>query len=286
MPIANATEPYATLMEVTPQLATEWFKTRRRSKNRNLSRTNISQYEKDMLNGRWIINNDAIAFDTQGFLLNGHHRLMACINSGVAFRTFIHWNLPDESFITMDVNARRSIADSLMLKGVNFSTLIGPALNWWWRFHNNRLVGSSDATYQEQQTLYYSAQADIDDAAAFISELKLRGILNPSLALFCLLVFRKHDKAKADEFMKSLATGACLEETNPILLYRNILLKPRRKGENIPTTDLLAYALKTWNLVLANKPIKGLLLRKGETEELLKGAPLLYGSSVSTTVVS
>jgi len=274
-------EPHATLIQVTPQQAADWLKNRRRSKNRKLNMVNVRQYVKDMKSNRWIINNDAIAFDTQGFLLNGHHRLRACVDADVPFYSFVHWNLPDGSFITMDVNAKRSMADTLDLNGVMFARLIGPALNWWWRFHNNRLIGPNDATYQEQKELYESDKSAIDDAARFINDLKLSPIVPPPIALFCLLIFRVQDKSKADEFLKSLSTGANLEETNPVLLYRNILVKPRRKGETLKTAEVLAYAFKAWNLILQDRSVKKLSLSKNETDQLLKGAPLMYGSNVS-----
>lgn len=274
-------EPHATLMEVTPQQAAEWWKSRRRAKNRRLNAINLRQYVKDMKQGRWFVNNDAIAFDTEGLLLNGHHRLRACIEADVPFRSFVHWNLPDDSFITMDVNAKRTMADTLDIDHVSYARLIGPALNWWWRFQNNRLLGSSDATFQEEKALYANSQGEIDDAAAFISDLKLRGVLAPPLALFCLLIFRRQDRAKADEFLKSLATGANLDESNPILLFRNILVTPRRRGDTILTSELLALAFKAWNLFIEGRQIKLLSLKKNEAANLLKNAPLLYGANTS-----
>jgi hypothetical protein len=267
---------HASLVEITPEIAKSWWKNRRHVKNRRLKQKNVAQYMKDMASGRWIPNNDAIAFDTHGFLLNGHHRLKACQDAGVPFLSFVIWNLSDESFVTMDVNAKRSMADALELNGVNEARIIGPALTWWWRLKTHRMLGSNDATIQEQKLLYDMSKLEIDDAARFIRELKMQVLAAP-LALFFLLAFRQVDRVKADDFMSRVATGADLHQEHPILVYRSILTKPRmRMRDKLSTKEILAYTFKTWSFYCEGKSIKMLTLRDKEIKTLLETAPLIY----------
>lgn len=278
---------YAEVVTITPEMADLWWKTKRRMKNRRMKPGKIRQYSSDMLADRFPPNNDAICFDTEGKLINGHHRLQACIKAGTPFRSFVHYNIDPAAFITMDVSASRSMGDVLDLNSVDNASLIAPALNWWSRFHHGKLEGSLDLTYQEELAIYKNARPAIDSAATFINELKWKHIASPPIAMFCLLVFRLHDATRADDFMRSLSTGATGNDPdNPILLLREKLRNShtsKYKADVIGSQMAIALIFKTWDLWLSGDKVKRLSMTKEEARKKLKGAPLLYGALISST---
>ncbi|MDP2620568.1 MAG: hypothetical protein Q8P46_10395, partial [Hyphomicrobiales bacterium] len=75
-----------TRCRITPELAREWLEKTNR-KNRPLSELKWTAYAVDMLEGRWQYNGDAIRFGSDGVLLDGQHRLMACVEAGIPFET-------------------------------------------------------------------------------------------------------------------------------------------------------------------------------------------------------
>lgn len=105
---------------VTPEMASDWLSTRRWPNNRNISRAITSKYLKDMKSGLWKLTRQGLIFDTQGYLIDGQHRLNAVANLqreeleaayGEPWVNF--WVYPDEptdTFDAYDQNFRRVAA--------------------------------------------------------------------------------------------------------------------------------------------------------------------------------
>jgi hypothetical protein len=287
LPRPGISEPYASIVDVTPEIAREWWK-RRRSMNRTMKNRNISQYGRDQLAGNWRLNNDAICFDTDGFLQNGHHRLRACIDKQTTFRTFVHWNVPVDSFITMDVHGKRTMADTLILSGESATKakILGPGLIWYWRFLNQSMLAHDSAiSYDEQKQVYEAHKAQLDAAAEFVAGLKIQTVIAPPLAFFGAAVLRQQDSAKAEIFFTQLATGATGSDPDaPILLFRNALLKSRQSRQfRLSQIQMVVLMFRVWEIFIANKPAK--LLKAptdAETKKAMKKIPLFYGAPLGT----
>lgn len=95
---------------ITPKMAKEMLKMN--CINRPLSQTTINAYAYDMKMGNWHKDSDsAIAFDTEGKLRNGQHRLNAIIKAGKPVTTQVCYGCqPDAIF---DAGRRRSDRDQL-----------------------------------------------------------------------------------------------------------------------------------------------------------------------------
>ena len=78
--------------------------------NRPPNKLKIQQYADDMLKNHWTESETNICFDTNGNLLNGQHRLMACILSGVKFTSSVRRNMDSSAFKNMDTGLPRSMA--------------------------------------------------------------------------------------------------------------------------------------------------------------------------------
>jgi hypothetical protein len=70
-------------MTVTPELAEQWL--RNNTHNRKLSETHALAYASDMEAGRWKYNYVPIIIASDGTLIDGQHRLMACTLARVPF---------------------------------------------------------------------------------------------------------------------------------------------------------------------------------------------------------
>lgn len=65
----------------------------------------------------WKMNGEAIKFSNTGRLLDGQHRLLACVESGCSVRTLVIRGLPEDTQETMDAGKSRTMANVLELKG-------------------------------------------------------------------------------------------------------------------------------------------------------------------------
>ncbi|MFB8416467.1 hypothetical protein ACFC63_13300 [Streptomyces albidoflavus] len=61
---------------VTPELAIEWLR-RNIENNRPVSHGKVRQWKTDIEQGRWKLTHQGIAFDPEGNLIDGQHRLLA-----------------------------------------------------------------------------------------------------------------------------------------------------------------------------------------------------------------
>ena len=77
----------AQLQTVTPAIAAEWLKKSQCCQPISLHR--VVHYAKLMWTGDWQVSDDPICFDVGGRLVNGRHRLLAVIESGISFEFMV-----------------------------------------------------------------------------------------------------------------------------------------------------------------------------------------------------
>lgn len=94
---------------IDPDTARKWLSRNRH--NRKISSVVVDRYSTDMSNGRWPYTHQGIAFDNQGHLLDGQHRLLACLQANATFPSQVTINLPESAGRAIDQGKSRSIAD-------------------------------------------------------------------------------------------------------------------------------------------------------------------------------
>jgi hypothetical protein len=87
-------------VEITPDMAADWLESRQFDGNRKPSKAKIDQHAGAMKAGRWLETHQGIAFDTEGKLIDGRHRLMAVVSAGVTVKM---WVFPEQTRDTFDV---------------------------------------------------------------------------------------------------------------------------------------------------------------------------------------
>lgn len=110
------------LVTVTPEIAKAWLD--RNTNNRRPSRQVIAKYARDMINDSWQLTGDAIRFDVNNNIIDGQHRLMACIEANKSFDTLVIYKLAPEAQKVIDTGKSRSAADALSLDGFHYSHLL------------------------------------------------------------------------------------------------------------------------------------------------------------------
>lgn len=110
MPEAQVMDAEAgTLVNVTPELAVEWLE--HNTRNRKLRQSVVDRYAADMKAGRWLVTGDAIAFDRNGAIVNGQHRLWAVMESGLTVPMLVARDLAPEVVSVLDDHLKRSLTD-------------------------------------------------------------------------------------------------------------------------------------------------------------------------------
>lgn len=110
----------STTFKITPEWAKGILDNSNRN-NRKPSVTTVSKYAKAMLQGEWKLNGQAIIVGKSGALLNGQHRLLACVKAGVPFEAVVTTGVDDSSddvFATIDRGRVRSRGNILEASGL------------------------------------------------------------------------------------------------------------------------------------------------------------------------
>jgi|TARA_X000001036_G_scaffold378815_1_gene369352 hypothetical protein len=110
------------IVEVTPRLAEVWLKNYNVD-NRRVKKNIVDKYAYALSAGQWVVNGDAIRFDINDRLIDGQHRLLAVVKSGIPLQQqLVIRNLPTRAFDTIDDGAMRTASDVIERLGVKNSS--------------------------------------------------------------------------------------------------------------------------------------------------------------------
>ena len=100
---------------ITPRIAEQYLTTM--TTNRSLKSSVISRYADDMIAGRWVLTHQGIAFDENGSLCDGQHRLQAIIKSGVSVSMVVTRGVDPTAIFNLDNGVGRTFRDSETIAG-------------------------------------------------------------------------------------------------------------------------------------------------------------------------
>jgi hypothetical protein len=96
---------------ITPETAAEYLKSNH--DNRRFRKSVAADIRGALLRGEWMLNHQPVAFAHSGRLLDGQHRLTACVWSGKPLRTLVARDCDEKTFLVTDIGTRRTAADIL-----------------------------------------------------------------------------------------------------------------------------------------------------------------------------
>lgn len=258
------------LVEVTPEMAADWLDNRNSGlKNRTISKAVSGRYADAMRRGEWKANHQGIAFDTDGWLLDGQHRLLAVANSGVVVPLWVHVDMPRDVFDTLDVGRRRQAAHLLsvpnamvLASSVRFIAVADGIAD-------PRSTGAAYAALTNVETLDLVRKGGHKlEQAARIGVRLAKGprIVPSAAAAVAYQVLNTESAAELDEFVEALVTGAELAKDDPRLRLRNAFLGGQAVRAATLRTPSHPYALivKAWNNYLLRRPLQSLVWRGDE----------------------
>ena len=116
------------VVTVTPTLAKDWLS--KNTRNRRLSEAMVSRYAQAITAGEWMLNGEPIKFSKSGALIDGQHRLNACIRAGVPFSTYVIRGLNEDVFATLDMGKNRRTPDLISIEGGKHVITVAAAISW------------------------------------------------------------------------------------------------------------------------------------------------------------
>ena len=107
------------IQKITPKMAAKWL-AENNDGNRGIRKDRVALLVRAILGNRWVPTHQGIAFDTDGNLIDGQHRLSAIVEAGQPVQLMVTTGLPREAMIAMDRGAVRDTGDTLhLLHGID-----------------------------------------------------------------------------------------------------------------------------------------------------------------------
>lgn len=253
---------------ITPDIAKEMLGTN--TNNRNISRQQVELLARTMAQQAWRLNGEAIKFSNTGRLLDGQHRLLACVESDVPFRTLVIRGLPEDTQETMDSGKTRTMANVLELQGRSNTKQLATVARSIYVSEQLGLEAAclnSMAPTRTELLKFIENTPQLEDTLrqASLFYVKSNHLMSTSMAALLYWTLNEIDADACERFFDMLATGANLNEGNPILVLRNTLFDINKRGAHSDRTSrrrIVGITIKAWNK-----------WRDGATVKLLKFSP-------------
>ena len=237
---------------VTPEIANEWLEGH--TNFRDPSKGTVERYAESMIRGEWELNGEPLAFNSEGELKNGQHRLLAVVKSGVPVLFSVLEGVDSDLY---DKGKVRSLAEylSFTLKlDKRSSGFLATASGWLYRWDNDKLLTNESPS--EQQTLdLIQNNPLITEAVSYVreqfeseDEWALTSLLPPGMAVFLRYKIMLSDPEKGNSFFKEL-----IKETNPdpnsvTRVLSNRLKYYRHEKSKKHQRDICSLVINCWSL--------------------------------------
>ena len=255
------------VIDVTPDMASDWLSYRNHPKNRPLSKSVSAKYQADMEAepSRWRLTPEGLIFDTAGYIISGQHRLKAVANSG---KTIEFWVFPGESrdiFDVVDQGYKRTAAHMLR---VPHATSIANASRHLaaladgdrWGMPRFPKVTTPEIleTYRAwPEVSWYTTEAYAAYNAAQVP-------IGAHLAVLAQAARDGHI-GRIAPWLEAMSTGVGLGDGDPRLMLRERFRRGVQVAPGVNRRDLI-YALitKAWNAYATDQLLTVLRWQKGE----------------------
>lgn len=233
-------EPPAKIETITPALAAEYLQ--HNTINRVPQRGRIRQIADEIEAGRWQLNGETIKFSVTGQLLDGQHRLFACVLAGRPIVSMVVRGLPEDAFPTIDTGKPRTAADTLSRVGIKHYAAVAAALAVVHRIERGKgwTAKVTNAEISELLTQHPGIHRSVDRYCKC-------AIMPGSTASSLHYLAHRRRPDLADEFWDRLLDGIGLRPGLPVYVLRNRLIQSITSNCRLLPEYTAAIAIKAWN---------------------------------------
>jgi hypothetical protein len=239
---------------ITPVRAAEWLEAN--TTNRPLSRPVVRSFAEAMRRGDWLVTHQGVAFDVNGVLVDGQHRLAAIIEADQPVEMTVFTDVPEGTFDVLDTGKRRNAADVLAIEGEKNSIMLAAMVRTVWLYHNrpdlNWSGGAAAVTnHQIVQTLeQHSKLRDFLGVGEQIAS--ATGMIKSAAGAASYLVEQATKRSDLTGWYDGIIEGDGLTKGDPRLQFRRAMFNMTRRHAGQPirrrdTREHVALYLKAFN---------------------------------------
>ena len=235
--------------------------------NRPLSRAVVHSFAEAMRRGDWVVTHQGIAFDVNGVLVDGQHRLAAIIEADQPVELTVFTDVNEGTFDVLDTGKRRNAADVLAIEGEKSSAMLAAMVRTVWLYENRPDLnwsggGAAVTNHQVVETLDQHPKlrqfVTVGEQIATAT-----GMIKSAAGAASYLVSRASKRAELDEWYEGIIDGAGLRKQDARLVFRRIMFNMARKqaGQAMrrrESREHVALYIKAFNAWRANERVNQL----------------------------
>ncbi|WZO44911.1 hypothetical protein MRBLWH13_001362 [Microbacterium sp. LWH13-1.2] len=238
-------------------MAVEWLAVNI-DRNRNMRKSRINGYVRDIQSDRWVITGEAIKFDTAGHLIDGQNRCQAIVAAAKGAWVLVVRGISEDALVVLDSGSARNTGDMLVITGLADradAKDVGAIARLYSAFQAgdvkhaaSHIGGSSGLTKSEMADAVLSIP-NIEFAARHARGM-YRYLRLPVSALgVAYLEFSKLDVDDTAEFFNRIRDGVQNGPGDPFLTLTRRVSNDLQSGASrrILPGQALFYLFRTWN---------------------------------------
>lgn len=245
-------QPTATFETLPPARAAEMLATSDGG-NRPLKRVKMEQYAREMASGKWVTNGEPIIFDADGHLIDGHHRLTACVKADTTFATLVVRGAPSEAKMTVDMGASRKAGDALHFSGYKNSTQLAAIVR---NLMCLRIGTYNQASPTSQEIFdFIEEYPAVEASAAFVRNFPVKRV-GALLGSIHFIACRHGERELVTDFATVIKTGVPSMTDCAAHAYRERAIRDSLAGKRITPTELQLLFIAAWEKFRTGTPVK------------------------------
>lgn len=221
------------------------------TRNRQLGVRHATRIGKAISLNDYEVTGDTIKFNKVGLMLDGQHRLMACVKEKKPITTHMVFGLEDDVFDVIDQGKRRSAGDILSLSDVEYATMVAGMVRWVMWYNDGGKRTDEGSTTRIIKNAALGPMKDITQWTRLASQIRAAYKHPPSIVGGILYKIGEHDKALAEEFARSWLHGPFTGRNKnfDVLSGRLLQIKHQSQGHinNVVRAALIIQTFNHWN---------------------------------------
>lgn len=253
----KGSKPSLEIITVTPEMAVQILE--RNELNRPLNDQHVHRIARQITEGKWKFNGDTIKVADDHSVVDGQHRLWACIEAKQSIETVIVYGVDKDAFSTIDTLRKpRSGSDVIALAGtLKYRNHVAAALGWLVRHQKGVIPTFTQPQNKVENSDIEAAFAKHPGIVRAVERCAvLRGLVNPGLVAFAYYIALDRNGVLAERMINTLVDPAGVSINDPFFRLRSYFTSDHHRRKEAVMT--IALMIKALNAARHNKKIAAL----------------------------
>lgn len=262
----------AEALMVTPEMAERFLA--KNTQNRKLDQVRVQCYANEMRGGFWILNGESIAFDGEGTLVNGQHRLSAVVKAGITVPFLVVRNVPTKSFLVTDTGKNRTSGDVFSINGTPNAKVTAAGIQVYYSLkrglYSIRGYIHNRLPMEIALSIYNENSEKIDEVVKYCNCISKKFIYHGASLYIGIYLYLLYEKKYAEDTIRRffdwyVYPPAC--KCKSIYCLRERLTRAKNNKVTIRNSVKIRLYMKTWNNYIDKKWDTKLVLSDDEKVE-------------------